>query len=226
MDWNRIFLHDLDGAFALEILFRTVFMFLVVVTILRLSGKRGVRQLSIFELAIILTLGSAAGDAMFYEDIALFATLLVCVTAIALYRLITWLTAKSTRLEKLIEGKAVYIVEDSVMIIKDDEKDSLSKEEFFAELREKGVEHLGQVRTAILETGGNLSVFFYANEDVKYGLPILPRAYNQHADTITEEGLYACVVCGTLDQLEPGQHRCKRCRHHEWVKAINTKRVN
>ncbi|MGV3762228.1 DUF421 domain-containing protein [Parapedobacter sp.] len=226
MDWNRIFLHDLDRSFALEILFRTVFMFLVVVTILRLSGKRGVRQLSIFELAIILTLGSAAGDAMFYDDVALLATLLVCVTAIALYRLITWLTAKSNRLEELIEGKAVYIVEDSVMTIKDDEKDSLSKEEFFAELREKGVEHLGQVRAAILETGGNLSVFFYANEDVKYGLPILPRAYRKHSDTIVEEGLYACVVCGTLHRLEIGQHRCGRCQHREWVKAINTKRVS
>lgn len=201
-------------------------MFVVVVTILRLSGKRGVRQLSIFELAIILTLGSAAGDAMFYEDVALFATVLVCITAIALYRLITWLTAKSRRLEKLLEGKAMYIVEDSVMIIKDDEKESLSKEEFFAELREKGVEHLGQVRAAILETGGNLSVFFYANDEIKYGLPILPRAYDKHSDTITEKGLYACVVCGTLDRLEAGRHRCKRCQHHEWVKAINTKRVS
>lgn len=226
MDWNRIFLHDLDGPFALEILFRTVFMFLVVVVILRLSGKRGVRQLSIFELAIILTLGSAAGDAMFYDDVALIATLLVCVTAIALYRLITWLTAKSRRLEKLVEGRAMYIVEDSVMIIKDDEKDSLSKQEFFAELREKGVEHLGQVRVAILETDGSLSVFFYANDEVKYGLPILPHAYDKHSDTIVEEGLYACVVCGTLAQLEAGRHRCKRCQHHEWVKAINTKRVS
>lgn len=226
MDWNRIFLHDLDGPFALEILFRTVFMFLVVVAILRLSGKRGVRQLSIFELAIILTLGSAAGDAMFYDDVALIATLLVCVTAIALYRLITWLTAKSRRLEKLVEGRAMYIVEDSVMIIKDDEKDSLSKQEFFAELREKGVEHLGQVRVAILETDGSLSVFFYANDEVKYGLPILPHAYDKHLDTIVEEGLYACVVCGTLAQLEAGRHRCKRCQHHEWVKAINTKRVS
>lgn len=226
MDWERIFLHDFDSSFAAEILFRTAFMFLVVVAILRLSGKRGVRQLSIFELAIILTLGSAAGDAMFYDDVALFATLLVCVTTIALYRLITWLTVKSSRLEKLIEGEAVYIVEDSVMVIKDDEKDSLSKEEFFAELREKGVEHLGQVRAAILETGGSLSVFFYANDDVKYGLPILPRVYNKHSDTIVEEGLYACVICGTLERLEAGRHRCKRCQHHEWVKAINTKRVS
>jgi uncharacterized membrane protein YcaP (DUF421 family) len=226
VDWKKIFLHDLDGPFALEILFRTVFMFAIVLAVLRLSGKRGIRQLSIFELAIILSLGSAVGDAMFYKDISLLATVLVCCAVLALYRLITWMTAKSSRLERLLEGKAAYIVEDSVMIIKDDEKDSLSKEEFFAELREKGVEHLGQVRAAILETGGNLSVFFYANENVKYGLPILPREYSKHTDTVAEEGLYACIVCGTLHNLNPGRHACRRCQHHEWVKAINTKRVS
>ena len=201
-------------------------MFTVILVILRLSGKRGVRQLSIFELAIILGLGSAAGDAMFYKDVPLFAAILVCITAIGIYRLITWLMTKNNGFEKILEGKAVYIIEDSVMVIKDRQKDSLSKDEFFAELREKGVEHLGQVRTAILETEGKLSVFFYADQDVKFGLPILPHQYHNYSSTIAEEGLYACIVCGTLHRLSAGTHRCERCQHHEWVKAINTKRVN
>ena len=226
MDWNRIFLINFDGSFALEILFRTAFMFLVVIAVLRLSGKRGVRQLSIFEMAIILTLGSAAGDAMFYEDVSLLATFQVCVVATALYRIITWLTAKNRRIEKILEGEAVYIVEDGIMVIKDEKKDNLSKQEFFAELRGSGVEHLGQVRAAILETDGNVSVFFHSDEDVKYGLPILPHAYNQYTDKIDDAGLYACIVCGALEQLEAGRHRCPRCDHHEWVKAINSKRVS
>ena len=226
LEWKRIFLHDLNDLFLVEIVFRTAFMFIVVLVVLRLSGKRGVRQLSVFELAIILTLGSAAGDAMFYKDVPLAATVLVCVTAIAVYRLITWLMTKYRRLEKLLEGRPVYIIEDSVMVIKDREKDSLSKEEFFAELRERGVEHLGQVRTAILETEGNLSVFFYPDEDVNYGLPILPHVYNNYSDRVTDTALYACIICGTLAQLDPGRHRCSRCQHHEWVKAINTKRVS
>lgn len=225
MDWNRIFLHELDGLFFLEIVFRTAFMFIVVLVVLRLSGKRGVRQLSVFELAIILTLGSAAGDAMFYKDVPLLATVLVCFIAIGIYRLITWVMAKSGYLEQLLEGRPVYIIEDSVMVVKHDQKDSLSKDEFFAELREKGVEHLGQVRAAILETGGNLSIFFYPNQDVKYGLPILPHLYNKYSDTIVDPGLYACIVCGTLNQLAPGRYRCEHCGHHEWVSAINTPRT-
>ncbi len=227
MDWERIFFHDVDGQFALEVVFRTAFMFIVIMAVLRLSGKRGVRQLSIFELAIILSLGSAAGDPMFYDDVAIIPTVLVCATAIGLYRLITWLMTKSERFERILEGEPVYIVEESVMTIKDDTKnDSLSKDEFFAELREKGVEHLGQVRVAILETSGSMSVFFYPEEDVKYGLPILPHDYRKHISLIEREGLYACIYCGTLEQLSSGRHHCSRCNHHEWVQAINRKRIS
>lgn len=226
MDWKRIFLHDFDGLFALEVIFRTAFMFIVVMAVLRLSGKRGVRQLSVFELAIILSLGSAAGDPMFYDDVAIVPTVLVCATAIGLYRLITWLMTKDERFERLLEGQPAYIVEDGVMTFKDDTKDSLSKDEFFAELREKGVEHLGQVRAAILETNGSMSVFFYPEDEVKYGLPILPHAYEKHADLVRLAGLYACIYCGTLQQLSPGRHHCSRCDHQEWVLAIDTKRVS
>ncbi|MGK6351483.1 DUF421 domain-containing protein [Parapedobacter sp. DT-150] len=225
MDWKNIFLQDLDSSFALEIIFRTALMFIFIMVVLRLSGKRGVRQLSIFELAIILSLGSAAGDPMFNEDVPIVPAILVCITAIGIYRLVTWLMAKNERFEQLLEGEPVYIVVDSVMTIKDNIKNNLAKDEFFAELREKGVEHLGQVRVAILETSGTMSVFFYPADEIKYGLPILPHEYNKHSNTIAQQGLYACIYCGTLAQLESGPHQCGRCQHREWVPAINTKRL-
>ena len=217
---------ELDGLYVLEIIFRTAVMFTVILVVLRLSGKRGIRQLSIFELAIIIGLGSAVGDSMFYEDVGILTAVIVCFTAIGLYRGITWLTTKNERIEKALEGRPMYIVEDSVITVKDDSKDSLSKYEFFAELREKGVEHLGQVRVAILETDGSISVFFFPNEKVKHGLPILPKAYNKNTAVITDEDLYACIYCGTVHRLQTGRHECKRCQHHEWVKAIDTKRIS
>jgi len=219
-------LDELDGLYVLEIIFRTAVMFTVILVVLRLSGKRGIRQLSIFELAIIIGLGSAVGDSMFYEDVGILTAVIVCFTAIGLYRGITWLTTKNERIEKALEGRPMYIVEDSVITVKDDSKDSLSKYEFFAELREKGVEHLGQVRVAILETDGSISVFFFPNEKVKHGLPILPKAYNKNTAVITDEDLYACIYCGTVHRLQTGRHECKRCQHHEWVKAIDTKRIS
>lgn len=226
LDWYKIFINDLTKQFAAEIVLRTAVMFIVVLAILRLSGKRGIRQLSVFELAIIISLGSAAGDPMFQEDIAILPAVLVCVTVISLYRGITWITTKYEYIENVLEGKPVYIVEDGIMVIKNDTKNTLAKDEFFAELREKGVEHLGQVKTAILETSGNMSVLYYPNDDVKPGLPIFPKLYNRHITVIPAANLYACAFCGWVASLQPGRHHCSRCRHHAWVKPIDTKRAN
>lgn len=71
MDWISIFIYDTTWDFAAEIVIRTTIMFCLIILLLRSTGKRGIRQLSIFELTIILALGSIAGDPMFTEDLPL-----------------------------------------------------------------------------------------------------------------------------------------------------------
>lgn len=226
MDWYGIFINDLTGHLLLEIIFRTIIMFLIILFVLRISGKRGVRQLSVFEVAIIIGLGSAAGDPMFNKDIAIIPAFVVCLTAILLYRLITFLAAKMPKLEHIVEGKPLYIVEEGVMVIKEITNNAFSQDEFFTELRLQSVEHLGQVKTALLETTGDMSVYFYEDENVKPGLPILPKEYHKKTKLITEPGEYACSYCGEVTKLyATSPHSCKRCNNQEWVKAIKSKRI-
>ncbi len=92
-------------------------MFSMIILFLRLTGKRGVRQLSIFELAIILSLGSIAGDPMFTEDLPLVHALVVMTVVIGMYRLTTWLMMKYQPFEDLIEGKSLYIVENGELVL-------------------------------------------------------------------------------------------------------------
>ena len=89
MQFKEIFLGDLGWQLAYEIILRTVIMFIVALAFLRLSGKKGIRQLSLFEIAIIISLGSAVGDPMFSKDVAILPSILVVVTILLVYRLIT-----------------------------------------------------------------------------------------------------------------------------------------
>jgi uncharacterized membrane protein YcaP (DUF421 family) len=225
MDWYRILINNLTGHLLLEIIFRTIIMFLIILFVLRISGKRGVRQLSVFEVAIIIGLGSAAGDPMFNEDIAIIPAFIVCLTAILLYRLITFLAAKIPKFEQIIEGKPLYIVEDGVMVIKEINNNAFSQDEFFAELRLQSVEHLGQIKVALLETTGDMSIYFFEDEDVQPGLPILPKEYHKKTKTITDPDDYACSYCGAVEHLSSTPDSCKRCDNKEWVKAIKTRRI-
>lgn len=221
---GRVLINDQPWHFLFEVAVRTIVMFLVLILTLRLTGKRGVRQLSIFETVLIIALGSAAGDPMFYEDVGIVPAILVFAIVISLYRLVTWLTGKSKRFEEFIEGKTECLVLDGKFAIHAFEKEDLAYDEFFAELRLKSVEHLGQVRYAFLETNGEVSVFFFDDNETKPGLPIIPPLYNTRSEIIVQEALHACAFCGNTQYLQPGTAICNLCEGDEWIVAINTKR--
>lgn len=227
MDWASIFIHDTTWTFAAEIVVRVTVMFTMVILFLRFTGKRGVRQLSIFELTIILSLGSIAGDPMFTEDLPLIQALLIMSVVIGLYRLCTWLMMKCQRFEDLLEGKPIYIVEDGMLVLEDIEQGKMSHDEFFAELRQRNVEHLGQVRTGLLETDGTLSVLLFPEDEVRFGLPLFPKQY-QAVTKIDPHQHYACMYCGHVEVISSAKQLCSRCENKakNWAKATDVKIIN
>lgn len=216
-----------EAHFMLEIMLRSFIMFIVVLVALRLMGKRGIKQLSVFELVIILTLGSAAGDPMFYKEVGIISCMVVFIMMLGLYRLTTHLIAKSKKLEALIEGTPVCVIENGQFCINDFRKEGLAQDEFFAELRILNIAHLGQVEQAWLETSGEISVYYFEDEDVRYGLPIRPREYNTRSREITTAGIYACSFCGNVQKLQPAPaHHCPVCNKDTWNLASNKRRIS
>ena len=135
--WRRLWVSD-DAplSFMLEIAFRCVVMFVLTVAALRISGKRGVRQLSLFEFALLLVLGSAAGDATIYHDTPLLHAAVVFVVIIAMYVLLNYFTDKYPRIERLLEGEAELIIVEGEIDLPAFSKSSLTGQELF-----DGIEH-------------------------------------------------------------------------------------
>ncbi len=213
-------------AFLPEVLLRSGSMFVILLVGLRLLGKRGVKQLSVFEMAVIIGLGSAAGDPMFYQEVGLVPAIVVFASIIILYRVTTYAVAKNDLVETLIEGQPKYIIEDGSFCLQKFNKNILGDDEFFTELRMQNVTHLGQLKLVILETNGELSVFFYEDKDVKAGLPILPHLYNDKQKVIPQNGSYACAYCGNVKLLTKGDTpQCKICEREKWVATQDDTRV-
>ena len=225
-DWKRVLLNDLEPNFLFEVIFRSIIMFTVLLLALKIAGKRGVKQLSIFEVVIIIALGSAAGDPMMYEDVGLLPAIAVILIIILFYKGITLLTVVSPKFEQFLEGKTECIIEEGEFSLHSFKKENLAQDEFFLELRMKSIEHLGQIKNAYIETNGEISTFYYPDEEVKYGLPILPQLYNKKAETIPESGIYACSFCGNVQEVTTSGGTCENCNKKEWVRAINTVRIS
>ena len=106
------------------------------------------------------------------------------------------------------------------------DKEPVARDELFSQLRLHSVTHLGQVRQAIIETNGEVSVFFFSDEDVRYGLPILPDETNKKQALISTQDYYSCHFCGRTENIKPSNvHTCTGCQKNEWVKASNKKRI-
>lgn len=224
--WKNVNSFGMDTDFLIEIIGRTSIMFLVIIVVLRLSGRRGVRQLTLFEVAIILAMGSAAGDPMFQEDLPVVYGILVLFTIVLLYKLITYVSSKFLTLHFLLEAKAMVVVKDGVFELKNENDADFSQMEFFSELRNESIEHLGQVRYALLEPDASLSVLFYPDDQVGYGLPLFPDKYKALELAPVDQPV-ACMYCGyVMPELEKEDAPCSRCKHQKWALAIRTLRIS
>ena len=221
-DWERIFIHEFPWSYLGEVAFRTVFMFVVLLTALTVSGKREVRQLSIYELVLVIGLGSAAGDPMFYHDVPLASAVVVFAVMMGCYKLATFISDRNRKVRDVLEGKPVYVIENGCILTQNFNQEDLGLEELFSDLRVEGIEHLGQVRTAILEHNGQLSVFQFKDDDIRAGLPILPNELKKQVKDIQQPGDYACCTCGNVESFRAPvqQVSCQQCNQVTWVKAV------
>lgn len=223
-DWERIFIHDFPWSYLGEVAFRTLFMFIILLTALTVSGKREVRQLSIYELVLLIGLGSAAGDPMFYHDVPLASAVVVFAVMMGCYKLATYISDRNKTVRHVLEGEPVYVIENGCILTQNFDQEDLGLEELFADLRVEGIEQLGQVRTAILEPNGQLSVFQFSGEDVQPGLPILPKELEKHSEHIQQPGDYACCSCGNVQSFDASadQANCQKCTKNTWVVAVKS----
>lgn len=222
MDINsleQIFYADSSVGFLVEIVLRTLVMFTFVLLVLRVSGRRGVKQLTIFDVAIILGLGSAAGDPMFQEDIPIVHGLTVFFVVVLFYRGVTWLASRSDGVYKILEGKPLVIVRDGEFTVTEMKTADFSQMEFFSELRNQSVEHLGQVRIAVLETDGSLSLLRYPRDQVLFGLPLFPDDYTSVGQETNDSGPFACMYCGRVKSYFKPLQICEKCGRDRWAKA-------
>lgn len=227
LDLKRMFIGDEPPLFLVEIALRSALVFAFTLFALRFLGKRGVAQLSLVEVTIILGLGSAVGDPMFQADVPLSHALVVISAIVLLYRGFTALVRRNEPFEQFMEGRTRCLVTDGVLELDELARDRLSTEKLFELLRLAGITQLGEVKRAYLEQSGALSVFAAPPAEVRSGLPILPpwdiAAPVRIAAGSLSQGSseIACCACGHRHPSTAGTALpvCPRCKHDAWTEA-------
>ncbi|MBQ6889777.1 MAG: DUF421 domain-containing protein [Oscillospiraceae bacterium] len=140
---------------------RTIVLYLILILVIRLLGKRQIGQLEPSELVVTMLLADLASIPMQDGGIPLYSGVLPIFTVLALELILSVLSVKSLGLRRLLCGKPVILIENGKVLQSSLKKTRLSLDELTGHLRQKDVLDLSQVQYAILETNGSLSVFPY-----------------------------------------------------------------
>ena len=148
---------------ALNLAVRAVVVFLAVLILLRLSGKRQVGQMGATELVALLLISNAVQNSMNGGDNSLIGGLLLAVVLILMTIGISFLTYRSRTFAALFEGTPRLVIHDGRVIEKALSKERMCETELRTLLRKQGVHHFKDVKSAVLESDGTLSLIRFSD---------------------------------------------------------------
>lgn len=158
-DWDRLLLGLQPHLYLLEVAFKCVVVFCLLILVMRLIGKRGQKSLSPMQQMLMIALGSAAGDALLYPMVPLAYAALILVGITVLTIGLENLGERSRRVRDYVESRPRLLVVNGLIDRDAMRKERTTQRELYAELRTKGARSLAQVQYAILEVTGDISVF-------------------------------------------------------------------
>ena len=137
---------------------RTLVVYLALIVLLRVSGKRQLGQMTPFDLVVLLVISNAVQNAMVGPDTSLVGGLLAAAILVGLNWLVDRLGLRSGWLRERLIGTPTLLIHDGQLLEERLSREGIDRDEVMQALREHGVDDLEQVKLAVLEVDGTISV--------------------------------------------------------------------
>ncbi len=141
-----------------EKLLRPVVVYLVLVLLLRLFGKRELAQLNPFDLVVLLSLSNTVQNAIIGDDNSVTGGIIGAFSLLAINFLVVRILFRTPRLSRALEGRAAVLIRDGHIDLKALAREALTREELIAIVHRQGFEHVHDVHRCELEPNGTFYV--------------------------------------------------------------------
>ena len=165
--WNDMFVVGLP---ILEKIIRPILVYLALVVLLRIFGKRELAQLNPFDLVVLLSLSNTVQNAIIGNDNSVSGGLIGALALLATNYLVVRFLFKHRRLDQLVEGKSTTLIERGKIQQKNLAKELLSHSELLTVLHRQGFDDVSEVEQCVLEPSGTFAVKrkIPAQDDIQY----------------------------------------------------------
>lgn len=226
-DLTRIFIGDLPVLFIVEIIIRTTILYFYSLFILRTLGKRSAGDLTMVDVVVIVALGSAVGDPMFYPSVPLLHGMVVITLIVGLQRLGSYWGNRNEKLDQFLKGRPYRVIVDGTLDLEELNQASLTKREIFQMARQHGYRNLGEIRRMYIETDDRPSIFAFEADQIRPGLQFEPpwelesRSPLKTESLLKEPSIFVCTNCGQTSRFDAGDNLpvCPRCHQTTWSYA-------
>jgi uncharacterized membrane protein YcaP (DUF421 family) len=141
-----------------EFVLRASIVYFILLVMIRVSGKRTMGQFTPFDMLLVVLLGNAVQNALLGKDTSVGGGLLLAATLIALNWIVGLVSARSPRVEAIIEGSPVLLARDGKVYRDVLRRELISRADFDKALREAGCTEVDEIRSAVLETNGHITI--------------------------------------------------------------------
>ena len=140
-----------------EFILRAVVVYVVVLTMVRVAGKRALGQFTPFDMLLLILLGNAVQNALLGQDTSLGGGLILAATLILLNYFVGWVTTRSPAVERVIDGEPVVLARHGQVLHRVLQRELVSKADFARAMRDAGCENIDEVDLALLEINGHIT---------------------------------------------------------------------
>jgi uncharacterized membrane protein YcaP (DUF421 family) len=155
MDWKSLFSFDVP---VLEILVRGSVIYISLFILLRVVLKRQAGSLGMTDLLLITLIADASQNAMAGQYMSLPAGIVLVSTIIFWSYTFDWLSYKFPWFNRLTEPPPLPLIKDGKMLRKNMRRELITEDELMSQLREQGLDDVGKVKEAFMESDGHISV--------------------------------------------------------------------
>jgi uncharacterized membrane protein YcaP (DUF421 family) len=141
----------------MDIVLRAVVVFVFLLVLMRVIGRRELSSLQPFDLILLIILGDAVQQGLTQDDYSLTGALLAIGTIAVLQVFVSWIGFRFPKARPVLEGTPIVVVQDGEVIERNLKRERLSVDEIREAARLEGIAHLADVKWAVLETTGHIS---------------------------------------------------------------------
>lgn len=143
----------------MEAVLRAVAVYVVLLLLFRVAGRRTLAEITTFDFVLLLIIGEAVQPALLGNDFSVTTALVVVTTLLFIDVMLSLLKARSARVEKMLDGVPTIIVENGRCLRDRMDKARVSQDDVMeAARRLQGIERLDQIKYAVLEVSGGITV--------------------------------------------------------------------